>query len=193
MSDVSTSTSLSAGLSTSVSTSLSTSSFRPGVSSSMAMEDLSLVLWRERELLETLLYKLEIEKLVLASHSTRWLASAAREVELVLETVRDTELLRAVAVDAAAASVGLAPNPSLRALAEAVGEPWHTILMDHHKAFVSYTRDLVDTAATNRELLTASQQAAREVFLSLADHPAGYSPTGTAVVVERHHVIDRSI
>ncbi len=159
----------------------------------MSMEDLSLVLWRERELLETLLYKLEVEKLVLASHSTRWLAPAAREVEAVLETIRATELLRAVAADSAATSVGLASNPSLRALAEAVGEPWHTILMEHHKAFVTYTRDLVDIAATNRELLTASQQAAREAFLGLSEHPAGYSPSGSAVVVEpRHHVLDRS-
>ena len=39
------------------------------------MEDLSLILWRERELLETLLYKLEMEQLVLASGSSRWLAT----------------------------------------------------------------------------------------------------------------------
>jgi choline dehydrogenase-like flavoprotein len=164
------------------------------ISSNLSMEDLSLVLWRERELLETLLYKLEVEKLILATHSTRWLAAAAREVELVLETVRETEVLRAVAADAAAASVGLPSNPSLRALADAVGEPWHTILLDHHKAFVACTRELVDTAAANRELLTAGQQAAREVFLDLAEHPAGYSPTGSAVTGEpRQHVIDRSI
>jgi hypothetical protein len=161
---------------------------------SMSIEDLSLVLWRERELLETLLYKLEVEKLVLASRSTRWLAAAAREVEHVLETIRETELLRAVAADSAAAALGLATNPSLRALAEAVGEPWHTILMDHHKAFVTFTRDLVDVAALNRELLTAGQQAAREAFFGLADQPAGYSPSGSAVTGEqRYHVVDRNI
>ena len=170
------------------------SSGMTAMSSATNMEDLSLVLWRERELLETLLYKLEVEKLVLASHSTRWLAAAAREVEALLETVRETELLRAVAADAAAASVGLSSNPSLRALAEAVGDPWHTILMDHHKAFVACTRDLVETAATNRELLAASQQAARELFLGLSEHVAGYSPSGSAVAVEpRQHVLDRSI
>ena len=162
--------------------------------SNLRMEDLSLVLWRERELLETLLYKLEVEKLVLATHSTRWLAAAARDVELLLETVRETELLRAVAADAAAASVGVASTPSLRALAQAVDDPWRSILLDHHKAFVACTRDLVETAAVNRELLTAGQQAARDVFLGLTDQPAGYSPTGSAVAVEpRQHVVDRSI
>ena len=43
------------------------------------MEDLSLILWRERELLETMLYKLEVEQLVLSSGRTRWLAHATRE------------------------------------------------------------------------------------------------------------------
>ena len=50
----------------------------------MSMEDLSSVLWRERDLLELLLFKLEVEQLVLTSGRTHWLAVAAREVETVL-------------------------------------------------------------------------------------------------------------
>lgn len=50
------------------------------------MENLSLILWRERELLETL---------------------------------RETEVLRSLAADEAAASVGMGSNPSLRAQATA--------------------------------------------------------------------------
>ena len=60
------------------------------------MEKLSQILWRERELLETLLFKLEEEQMVLAGGRTRWLARAAREVENVLDTIRETEILRAV-------------------------------------------------------------------------------------------------
>ena len=37
------------------------------------MEKLSQILWRERELLDTLLFKLEEEQMVLASGRTRWL------------------------------------------------------------------------------------------------------------------------
>lgn len=158
------------------------------------MEDLSLILWRERELLDTLLYKLEVEKLVLASGSNRWLPPAAREVEGLLGVIRETELLRAVAADAAAAALGMGSNPSLRALAEAVDEPWRSILLDHRDAFISATREIIELAATNRELLTTGQQAARETFLGLAEQSAGYSPTGTAVVDERRHrLLDRSI
>ena len=84
------------------------------------MEKLCLVLWRERELLDTLLYRLEVEQLVLASNRTEHLMRAARDVEAVLETLRETEVLRATAADAAAAEIGCPPNPSLRQLARAV-------------------------------------------------------------------------
>jgi hypothetical protein len=158
------------------------------------MEDLSLILWRERELLETLLYKLEIEKLVLASGQSRWLAAAAKEVEAVLAAVRETELLRAIAADEAAASIGLSSNPSLRVLAEAVDEPWHSILLDHRDAFVSYMGQITDIAAANRELLTAGQLAARETFLSLSALPDSYANDGRAVVDERRYrLLDQSI
>jgi hypothetical protein len=158
------------------------------------MEDLSLILWRERELLETLLYKLEMEKLVLASGSSRWLATSAREVEAILASIRETELLRAVVADEAAARVGMAANPSLRALAEAVDEPWRSILLDHRAAFVQYSREIMEIAASNRELLTAGQQAARDTFLGLTETADSYSHTGTAVVDDqRHRLLDRSI
>lgn len=158
------------------------------------MEDLSLILWRERELLETLVYKLEIEKLVLASGQSRWLAVAAREVEGVLESLRETELLRAVAADEAAAAIGMASNPSLRALAEASAEPWRSILMDHRDAFLGYTDEIMQIASVNRELLTAGQQAAREALMGLKDDADGYSPDGSAVVGDRRHrLLDQSM
>jgi hypothetical protein len=158
------------------------------------MEDLSLILWRERELLETMIYKLEVEQLVLSSGRTRWLAAAAREVEAVVEALRETELLRAVAADEAAAAIGLSANPSLRALAEAVEEPWQSILMDHRQAFVAYTQEILEIASANRELLSVGQQAARETFLGLGDQPDSYAEDGRAVVeAGRPRLLDQSI
>ena len=158
------------------------------------MENLSLILWRERELLETLLFKLEQEQLVLASGKDRWLPRAAREVEAVLGAIRETEVLRAVAADDAAASIGLSPNPSLRALADAVDEPWQSILMDHRAAFLNFTREIMELASANRDLLTSGYRAARETLMSLGDSAESYSPTGTAVVAEeRHRLLDRSL
>jgi hypothetical protein len=158
------------------------------------MEDLSLILWRERELLETLLYKLEIEKLVLASGNSKWLATSARDVEAVLASIRETELLRAVIADEAAARVGMASNPSLRALAEAVHEPWSSILLEHRQAFIDYTRQITELAAVNRELLTVGQQAARDNFLGLTETASSYSADGSAVASDpARRLLDQSI
>ncbi|MBO9521599.1 MAG: flagellar protein FlgN [Nocardioidaceae bacterium] len=147
------------------------------------MEKLSQILWRERELLDTLLFKLETEQLVLASGRNRWLLRAAREVEQVLDTLRQTEILRAVASDEAAAALGLEHNPSLRALAEAVEEPWHSLLLDHHEAFRTVTREIGALADANRELITAGYRSARETLMTLGDSAEGYNADGDAVSV----------
>jgi hypothetical protein len=159
------------------------------------MEKLSQILWRERELLDTLLFKLEEEQMVLASGRTRWLARAAGEVEQVLATVRETEILRSVAADEAAAAVGLAPNPSLRALAEAVDEPWQTLLLDHHEAFTTTTHEIVALAGANRDLITSGYRSARETLMTLGEATQGYGADGAAVAVSdsRHRIVDWSM
>lgn len=145
------------------------------------MEKLCLVLWRERELLDTLLYRLEVEQLVLASGRTQHLMRAARDVEAVLETLRETEVLRASAADLAAEEVGCAPNPSLSQLAEAAEEPWRTILTEHREAFASTTRQITELADANRDLLTNGYRHAREALANLSEETEGYSPDGSAV------------
>ena len=54
----------------------------------MGLNELSGVLWRERQLLELLLFKLEEEQLILTSGRTQWLGHATREVESVLDQIR---------------------------------------------------------------------------------------------------------
>jgi hypothetical protein len=159
------------------------------------MEKLSQVLWRERELLDTLWFKLEEEQLVLASGRTRWLLRAAREVEQVLQTLRETELLRSVAADEVAAELGVVPNPSLRALAEAANDPWRSLLLDHHEAFVLVTREIAALAETNRELITSGYRSARETLLSLGEATDGYTADGSAVTTtgDRQRLVDWSI
>jgi hypothetical protein len=116
------------------------------------VEKLSQILWLERELLDTLLCKLGEQQTVLARRRTRWLVRAAREVDYVLRTLRQTEILRSVAADEAAAAIGLGHNPSLRALAESVDEPWQSILLDHHEAFGAVTQEVAALADATRDL-----------------------------------------
>jgi len=68
--------------------------------------EVSDILWRERELLDVLLFKLDQERLLLAEDNVRWLARANHEIDVVLEELRLTELTRAMEVDTLAAELG---------------------------------------------------------------------------------------
>lgn len=159
----------------------------------MAMEDLSSVLWHERELLETLAYKLEVEQLVLASGRTHWLAAAAREVENVLERIREVELLRAVELEAVADELDLEPNASLHQLAEACEEPWTGIWLDHRASFTAVTAQIRQLSESNRELLTAGYHAAQATLLSLSEGSGTYGSDGAVAGDRRASLLDRSL
>jgi FlgN protein len=128
----------------------------------MSWEELSALLWKERELLELLLFKIEEEQLVLASGRTRWLAHATREAEVVLAEIREQELHRAVTVETLAATVGCGSQPSLTTLAARAPEPWPDLLKAHRQAFLALTAEISTMAEANRDLLAAGAKATRE-------------------------------
>jgi FlgN protein len=158
------------------------------------VEKLTWVLWRERELLEGLLYRLETEEMVMSSGRTRWLVAASRDVEEAARRVREVELLRAVAADEAAAGAGLEPNPSLSALIAAAEEPWTSILAEHREAFTVLSEEIIRAAATNRGLISAGLRAAHETLLDLGAKATTYTADGAVLVGStRTAGLDRSL
>lgn len=116
----------------------------------MTMSDLSAVLWRERELLELLLFKLETEQLLLAASRTRWLAHATGEVETVLREMGQVELSREVHSQEVAQQLGLSPDATLGQLAGRAPAPWDELLAGHREAFLAITAEVREVAETNR-------------------------------------------
>lgn len=160
----------------------------------MALANLSSLLWRQRELLELLVFKLEEEQMMLASGRSKWLAHATREVEAVLDQIRRTEVLRAAEADAAARELGLPPNPSLADLTAAAPEPWAGLLRDHRQAFLTLTNEITALAQANKDLLTAGQRAVRESLLSVTGSVETYGPTGLPrATTPVHRLIDEAI
>ncbi|WP_432514943.1 flagellar export chaperone FlgN [Kineococcus sp. SYSU DK001] len=163
----------------------------------MGLAEVSGILWKERELLELLLFKLEEEQLVLASGRTRWLAHATREVEFVMEQIRTTELLRATEVDAVAAELDLEPGPSLNAVAGAAPEPWGEIFRGHRDAFLTLTAEIQDLADANRDLLNAGSRALRETLLGLDKPLDTYTARGKNTAASaggsRAHFVDEAL
>lgn len=128
----------------------------------MEFRELSDVLWRERQLLDLLSYKLEAESLV-ASSEPRWLAQATREVTLAVERVRLAEIERATVSADVAISCGLQPLSSLREIAEIAPDPWSGILDRHREALTALTSSINEAAARSSSRLAQVLSEARAV------------------------------
>jgi hypothetical protein len=147
----------------------------------MSLSDVSNILWRERQLLELLLFKLEEEQMILASGRSRWLAHATREVETVLAEIKRLELERSVALEGASQELGLAEAPTLKRLSQLVTGPWRRIFEDHRTALLELSHEIDTLAQTNRDLLGRGHQATREALRALGDTPPDtYSADGVA-------------
>jgi FlgN protein len=146
----------------------------------MGLNELSTALWREREFLEMLLFKLEEEELVLTSGRTRWLGRAAREVESVLDQIRGVELGRAIEADDAAREVGIPEGASLLELAKAAPSPWNDLLRGHHAALVDVTSQIDAIAHSNREVLSQSIRDTQEALMGISATVSTYNPKGSS-------------
>lgn len=146
----------------------------------MALSRLSDVLWRERHLLELLLFKLEEEQLILTSGRSQWLTHATREVETVLEQIREAELGRSAEAEAVAELLGVDVGSSLLTISEHAPSPWDELLRAHRDAFVQLTTQISQVADGNRELLAMSHRATQETLLSLQDTVQTYDVRGSS-------------
>jgi hypothetical protein len=147
----------------------------------MGLSEVSNILWRERQLLELLLFKLEVEQLLLVNGRTRWLSHAAKEIEDLLSAIRMAELARAMEVESLATDLGLPENASLRHLAESAPAPWAHILDEHRQAFLVSTEEINNLAASNRELIARGQREVHDTLAWLGEEQeTTYAADGSA-------------
>jgi hypothetical protein len=119
----------------------------------MGLDDVSVILWRERHCLERLVFKLDAQRLLLGGDRDRWLPHTADEIETVLEELCEVQLLRAMEIDGAASSLGLAAGPSLSALAEASPGPYDHLLRQHRRALIDIAAEIRVRSQENAEAL----------------------------------------
>lgn len=139
----------------------------------MEYDGLSTTLWKERELLDLLLFKAEFKQYVILSGKTQWLPRVAREIEIILEQLRSLEVQRAAHSEAIAAELGLDDNPSLRALAEASPSPWNDLLRQHYEALLRLVGDLRALSDANRHLAENGLQAINDALTAAQEPSAG--------------------
>jgi hypothetical protein len=165
----------------------------------MSIPDLAAVLWRQRELLERLVYRLECEQLLMAAGRTRFLGLATSEVEALLDELSVIELQRASFADRVAAGCGLEPGATLEEIAGSVQPPWTEVLIEHRHALLTLTAELSALAETNRHLMAAGMKAVESALASLGLRQGttsiGYDAQGRSEAITGHGrtVVDRSL
>jgi hypothetical protein len=117
--------------------------------------EVASLLWREREMLERVLFKIVQERLILAAAETRWLAAAGSDLEAALHDLYRSEIVRAAEVSALADHLGLPGDVNLAQLADAAPDPWSEILHEHRDALRGLTAEVDAATAATRQLLDA--------------------------------------
>jgi len=146
----------------------------------VGVNELSAVLWRERELLELLTFKLEEEQLLLTAGKSRWIEHATREVEQVLERLRTAGLERTVEVAVVAEEWGTAGETPLRELVDhAPDGPWADIFTSHLRAMTELTRQIKQLRDENEQFLRAAARSTQETLATVNTDPATYDATGS--------------
>jgi len=147
----------------------------------MGAQELSARLWRERELLDLLVFKLEEEQLLLTSGKTRWLPFATREVEQVLEQLSRAGLERAVEISSLALDWGVPEDATLRDVIEgAPSTAWAETFSAHLQALTELTAQIAALRDSNLQFLRAASRSTQETLARLDAEAGTYDARGAA-------------
>ncbi len=142
-------------------------------------EDLSHQLWTMRELLEQLVYKLEVQGLLLASSRARWMPYITAELEAIIDGINEVEAARSAASQRLARQCGVSPSLSLAELITHIDEPWGGLLGQHRLHLLSLQAEIEDISRTNHELARRGLMRSREIIASLGEQTVDvYDPRG---------------
>lgn len=157
----------------------------------MGANELSMQLWRERELLELLLFKLEEQELLLAAGRSRWLHLATREIEQVLEGLRSASIARVVEAEALAAEWHAPEGAGLRQLIDSAPKgAWRDVLTEHLNALISLTDEIGRLREATSEQLRAAMRATQETIAGFGDDTGEYTTHGERARENSARIID---
>lgn len=142
-------------------------------------EDLSHQLWTMRELLEQLVYKLEVQGLLLAAGRARWMPYVSAEIEAIIEATSEVEAARAAASNRLARQLAKPATSSLAELIEHVTPPWSALLAQHRLHLLSLQAEIEEMSRANHEMARRGLMQSREIIASLGEQSVDvYDPRG---------------
>jgi hypothetical protein len=170
---------------------------RPAVPAAEAvLGELSHVLWQLRDLTTNLVYRLEVQQLLMVSGRARWIGASTEDVDRAIGLIQRKELDRVRLVERLSPMLDTAPDATLEQLCEVAPPPWDLVLSEHRAEFLLLTAEAEDAARDNRELLHQGLAELRQMLQAMGGPAAveeGYGDLGgrirrsgpSAVLIDR--------
>lgn len=147
----------------------------------MGATELSAQLWKERALIELLLFKLDELELIVADNRSRWVPRATKEIEQVLDRMSTAGLARAIDVSGVAEEWGCSPEAGLRELvAAAPAGVWGDLLDSHLQALLDLAGEVREATQTCQRLLRSAMEWVPDSGLTAAIPPDAEQSLETA-------------
>lgn len=160
-----------------------------------AQQELSDILWHERDVLELLLFKLTTEQLLLTSGHTRYLHLASQEIAKVTDGLTELGLAQQVQAAAVARQWGAPQEATLTQLIDHAPPegPWGQILTDHRDALVQVTSQIQRIRDANAEHLAALNRSAQETLAEAGSRTSGVYDAAGSVQTRRGQLFDTTL
>ena len=157
--------------------------------------ELVRVLWRQRALIETLQYRLEVQQMITASGRDTRLQLAVDEVEAAMDELRRAERQRDDVVRKCSLDMGLTATASLSDIRDRSSEPWKSLLAEHQAALLAMVAEAEQLASHNRELALRGVNSTRALLDAVTgNEPAvGYGPAGPKAALLPPALLDRDV
>ncbi|WIB65565.1 flagellar protein FlgN [Curtobacterium sp. MCBD17_040] len=145
----------------------------------MGANELSAALWRQREVLDLLLFKYEEEHLLLAAGKSRWIPQATREIETVVDQLRTAALRTSLAMATVGEEWGFPEDGKLGDVVTAAPtEAWKDIFGKHRDALKEQTHHIRQLRDTNDQLLRQALRSTQEMLSALSTPADTYTADG---------------
>lgn len=133
----------------------------------MVVRDLSVQLLRERDMLELLIFKLDVQRLLIDGGRDRWILRSDSEVDRVIAAMPAVAMSRAICTASVAEAWGEPDAANLAELIDAAPiDVWREIFTDHRQAIRAL---LAELEQLKRLLMGALRDALQETAMSIAE------------------------
>lgn len=148
----------------------------------MAAHELSMHLMREREMLELLLFKLDVQQMLLATGRTRWIPQTANEIERVIAAMPALSLTRDTLLVSVGVEWGVPEAATLRELIDAApSDAWREVMNGHLTAMIALADEIGELKKLNEQRLRTAVRVTQETIAGLGAATGEYDQSGDVV------------